>query len=71
MNRRLVTAALAVAAVFTAEPAPTPAPGPGFAQCGDRRVPLDPRVNVANPAATLMYDAFLHARCAQVSTPQN
>jgi hypothetical protein len=76
MNRRLVTAALAVAAVFTAEPAaadpaPTPAPGPGFAQCGDRLVPLDLRVNVANPVGTLMYEAFLHARCAQVSTPQN
>ena len=55
MNRRLVTAAPTVAAVITAapaaaDPAPTPAPGPGFAQCGERLVPLDPRVSVANPA---------------------
>jgi len=73
MNRRLVTAALAVAAVITApaaaDPAPTPAPGPGFAQCGDRLVPPDPRVSVANPLGMLMYEAFLHAMCAQLSPP--
>jgi hypothetical protein len=51
--------------------APTPAPGPGFAQCGDRLVPIDPRVSVANPVGTLMYEAFLHAMCAQVSPPPN
>jgi hypothetical protein len=72
MNRRLVTAALAVAAVITAAPAAAdPAPTPGFAQCGDRLVPLDPRVSVANPVGTLMYEAFLHATCAQVSPPPN
>jgi hypothetical protein len=76
MNRRLVTAALAVAAVFTAEPAaadpaPTPAPGPGFAQCGDRLVPLDARISVANPVGTLMYEAFLPATYTQVSAPAN
>ncbi|MGB6513448.1 MAG: hypothetical protein WBF57_10735 [Mycobacterium sp.] len=74
MNRRLVTAALAVAAVITAAPAaadPAPTPAPGFAQCGDRLVPLDPRVSVANPVGTLMYEAFVHAMCAQVSPPPN
>ncbi|MDT5047221.1 MAG: hypothetical protein QOG75_3084 [Mycobacterium sp.] len=72
MNRRLVTAALAVAAVITAAPAAADlAPTPGFAQCGDRLVPLDPRVSVANPVGTLMYEAFLHAMCAQVSPPPN
>jgi hypothetical protein len=51
--------------------APMPAPGPGFAQCGDRLVPLAARVTVANPVGTLMYEAFLHATRAQVSPPPN
>jgi hypothetical protein len=33
--------------------------------------PLDPRVSVANPVGTLMYEAFLRAVCAQVLPPPN
>ena len=58
-----------VAAPSAADPAPTPAPGPGFARCGDRLVPLDPRSRVANSVGTLMCEAFLHAMCAQTSPP--
>jgi len=68
-GRTPTVAAVITAAPAAADPAPTPAPGPGFAQCGDRLVPLDPRVSVANPVGTLMYEAFLHAMCAQVSAP--
>jgi hypothetical protein len=37
----------------------------------DRLVPLGPRVSVANTVGTLMYEAFLHAMCAQVWLPPN
>jgi len=70
-GRTPTLAAVITAAPADADPAPTPAPGPGFVQCGDRLVPLDPRVSVANPVGTLTYEAFLHAMCAQVSPPPN
>jgi hypothetical protein len=68
MNRRLVTAALAVAAVITAAAARHSRRRQVRASrnAATRLMPLDPRVSVANPVGTLMYERS-YTRCARRS----
>lgn len=53
-----------------ADPGPTPAPpGPGggfasgWAQCGNRLVPVDPRVDMSNALGGLIYREMLRHAC--------
>jgi hypothetical protein len=61
---------LVVAGPAAADPGPAPAPpgpgggfGSGWAQCGDRLVPADPRVDMSNPLGGLIYRRMLEAMC--------
>lgn len=65
MRRATIAAAAAGLAILTAPAAaadPPPQP-PGVATCNGQAVPLDPRVSVANPVGTLIFQAFLNAMC--------
>lgn len=66
----IVAVLLTVAAPAGADPGPAPAPpgpgggfGSGWAQCGDRLVPADPRVDMSNPLGGLIYRRMLAAMC--------
>lgn len=76
---RIVAALAAAAAVLAAAPVaaadPEPAPpapglGSGWAQCGDRLIPADPRLDVQNPLGGLIYREMLQRMCAADPGPQ-
>ncbi|MBS9533550.1 hypothetical protein KIH27_08115 [Mycobacterium sp. M1] len=69
-----VSFVVTVAGPAAADPGPTPAspPAPGFgsgwAQCGDRLVPADPRVDMQNPLGGLIYREMLRQMCGPGTT---
>lgn len=52
-----------------ADPAPPPVP-PGYAACGDRLIPADPRLDVQNPLGAIMYRQLLQQMCGGSPQPR-
>jgi len=59
----VVALVVALAGCVPAHADPAPPVPPGAATCHGQVVPLDPRVSVANPVGTLIFQAFLNAVC--------